>query len=218
MEVPVEIQVGVVFSRIDCSQTWQINGNAHIHQRASLVGKSGAGVVLYDIETNAEVWCGWKYLGETGTNNEAEYYAILLGIQCARSLGVNHLIVEGDSLLAVNQLTGAWRVREPRLKILYDQVKEELKGLKTTSIRHIRRELNSRADELANEAMESEGSGGVDESRRTPTSPVSSGDNDLPAESSHLEADKTYLLRFDGGSRGNPGRWRAPRIDWSRTC
>jgi ribonuclease HI len=186
---------------------WQnINDNQCSHHRASVVGKSGAGVVLYDTETNAEVWCGWKYLGETGTNNEAEYYAILLGIQCARSLGVHHLIVEGDSLLAVNQLTGAWRVREPKLKVLYDQVKEELKGLETSNIRHIRRELNSRADELANEAMDSEGSGGIDESRRSPTSsPVSSCDDDLPAESSQLEADKSYLLQFDGGSRGNPG-------------
>jgi ribonuclease HI len=130
----------------------------------AFVGKCGAGMVLYDAETNTEVWCGWKYLGADGTNNEAEYNAILLGVQCARSLGVNHLIIEGDSLLAVNQLNGDWRVKESRLKVLYDQIKEELKAYKSCDVRHIRRELNKRADELANQAMDSEGSWGFDES------------------------------------------------------
>lgn len=124
-------------------------------------GKHGAGMVLYDRDLRNEIWCGWKYLGEMGTNNEAEYNALLLGVKCAKSLGVNHLIAEGDSLLAVKQLKGEWKVKERRMKVLCDQVVEETKSFTTFDVRHILREFNIRADELANLAMDTEESGGV---------------------------------------------------------
>lgn len=124
-------------------------------------GKHGAGMVLYDRDLRNEIWCGWKYLGEMGTNNEAEYNALLLGVKCAKSLGVNHLIAEGDSLLAVKQLKGEWKIKERRMKALCDQVVEATKLFSTFDVRHILREYNLRADELANLAMDTEESGGI---------------------------------------------------------
>ena len=39
------------------------------------------------------------FLGEKCTNNEAEYYALVLGLEMALKLNVRELVVEGDSEL-----------------------------------------------------------------------------------------------------------------------
>ena len=53
-----------------------------------------------------------------------------------------------DSELVVRQLNGEYKVKEPRLQALYGQ------GI---MLRHVRREQNKRADELANEALDAKG-------------------------------------------------------------
>lgn len=126
-------------------------------------GIAGSGMVLYDPGTMEELWCGWKFMGENTTNNAAEYSALLLGIQCARSLGVQKLRVEGDSLLAVNQVTGKWKAREPSLKKYLQAVLEAAEHLEHFEIQHIDRKSNKRADQLANIAMDSRDSFGFDE-------------------------------------------------------
>jgi ribonuclease HI len=89
------------------------------------------------------------------TNNEAEYRAVLLGVEVARQLGADELDLIGDSQLIVRQVQGSYRVKQEHLKPLRDQVMRALQGFDSWSIRHVKRGENERADELLNEALDS---------------------------------------------------------------
>ncbi len=116
-------------------------------------GPAGIGVVIENehgeiLEEHA------KYLGTT-TNNQAEYRAVILGLERALDLGANSVIVITDSELLVRQANGEYKVKNPQLAQRYLQ----LKNLETrldghVTYRHVRREQNKRADKLANEAMD----------------------------------------------------------------
>jgi ribonuclease HI len=125
-------------------------------------GTAGSGMVLYD-EDMHEKWCGWKYLGSDRTNNEAEYNALLLGMQCARSLGITKLRAEGDSLLIVRQLKGVYRVKHPRIVPLFQACQDVIDTFDSFQVEHIPRLENSRADQLANEAMDTKQNFGFEE-------------------------------------------------------
>jgi ribonuclease HI len=116
-------------------------------------GIAGAGMVIYD-DSGHEIWAGWKFHNEAATNNLAEYLGLLCGLKCARSLGIERLIVEGDSQLIVRQLTGKYQCREESLKKFFHASKEVAKDFKYFEIRHIPRAENKRADWLANHAMD----------------------------------------------------------------
>jgi ribonuclease HI len=92
-------------------------------------------------------------LGVT-TNNLAEYTALVRALQRAAELGARRLIVHSDSELLVKQMNGAYRVKSPDLRVLYDRAKELIKRFEQVVIRHVRREQNSRADELCNQALD----------------------------------------------------------------
>lgn len=121
------------------------------------------GMVLYD-SNGQEIWCGWKFLGTAKSNNQAEYQALLLGLQCSRSLGIKLIRCEGDSDLVIKQLNGVYQTKNPELRILWQAAKNILRDFKRTELIHIFREKNSRADWLANMAMDEQTSYGFEES------------------------------------------------------
>lgn len=125
-------------------------------------GVAGAGVVIYD-DTGHEVWCGWKFLSTRGTNNEAEYTALIIGLKCALSLGITDLRVEGDSELIIKQLDGRYRVKSEGLMTLHRSCMEMIQKFHKIEILHIPRAQNKRADELANMAMDSRESFGFED-------------------------------------------------------
>ena len=90
------------------------------------------------------------------TNNVAEYRALLLGVELAREHGASELEVIGDSELIVKQVRGQYKVKNADLKPLHAQAKAALAGVGKWSIRHVRREHNSYADELVNRALDGE--------------------------------------------------------------
>ena len=92
-------------------------------------------------------------IGEA-TNNVAEYRALLLGIELAREHGAGELEVIGDSELIVKQVRGVYKVKNADLKSLHAEAKAALAGFPRWSIRHVRREHNSHADELVNRALD----------------------------------------------------------------
>jgi len=115
-------------------------------------GRAGAGVWITDGEGRrlAEI-C--RYLGHK-TNNEAEYWALLLGLREAKSLGGESIRVFTDSELIAKQVNGIYRVRNLNLKSLHKAVIENLKGFPSFEIVSIPREGNQEADRLANQAIE----------------------------------------------------------------
>ncbi len=88
------------------------------------------------------------------TNNVAEYRALLLGIEQAAALGATELELVGDSELIVRQVKGEYKVKDAALRELHAQVKRALSGFESWSIRHVRREHNTEADRLVNEALD----------------------------------------------------------------
>lgn len=116
-------------------------------------GIAGSGSVIYDAETGHELWGGFMYIDKT-TNNVAEYNGLLSGLQFANRVGIKRLIAEGDSSLVVNQVNGLWAIKKDHLKDLCMQVNDEKKKFDFFSIDYIPRAENSRADQLANIAMD----------------------------------------------------------------
>lgn len=94
------------------------------------------------------------------TNNEAEYRALLLGLMSAeqvnRAVGIRRLVVQGDSLLVVQQIRGSWQINKPKLKKAHSKAMELLHRVAAEGwrIEHIPREENKRADQLANRGMD----------------------------------------------------------------
>lgn len=114
-------------------------------------GPMGIGVVLYDgsemIDTISERLPG------TGTNNRAEYTALLKGIRRAKKLGWKRVYIEGDSKLIINQVKGIFAVRKPHLKQLHREVLAVLSEFDFYKLKWIPRELNAVADSLSKKAV-----------------------------------------------------------------
>ncbi len=121
-------------------------------------GPSGIGVSLCDAVSGEEVHFISRYIGE-GTNNRAEYMALIAALEYAVESGVEGLRVFSDSELMVRQVNGVYRVRDEGLRRLYGRVRDLVSRLRFFSIEHISRDRNSRADGLANEAIDSVVSG-----------------------------------------------------------
>jgi len=118
-------------------------------------GRAAAGAVLYD-EMGAEVEALSKALGGTEiTNNVAEYEALLLGLEAARRRGARRISIRSDSELMVKQVLAEYQVRKPELRVRHTRAMTLLKQFDAWDIEHVRREKNSRADELANQTLDS---------------------------------------------------------------
>ncbi|MFN2519622.1 MAG: ribonuclease HI family protein [Candidatus Limnocylindria bacterium] len=115
-------------------------------------GPAGAGAVLLDEQGDvvAEVT---RYLGRA-TNNVAEYTALIIGLEEARRRGVEELEVRMDSMLVVQQMKGAWRIKHPGLRPLALRAAELLASIPSRTILHVPREQNFLADALANRAID----------------------------------------------------------------
>ena len=123
-------------------------------------GHAGIGIVLKD-ESGKTLAEKKQYLGKT-TNNVAEYSALL---ECLRHLNellsadkkisCSTLVVHSDSELMVRQLNGEYKVKDKNLKTLFDAVQQVLHSSPYEfSIKHVPREKNREADNLANESID----------------------------------------------------------------
>ena len=86
------------------------------------------------------------------TNNEAEYETLLKGLELAKSLGAESVIVQGDSQLIINQVNGMCEAKEDRMKKYLNKVKKLIKKFKEVSFVQLLREENMEADALAKAA------------------------------------------------------------------
>jgi ribonuclease HI len=82
------------------------------------------------------------------TNNCAEYYSLIKGLEQALSLGISSIVIKMDSQLIVYQVMGKYRVKDAVLKGLHARVLTLLTYFEHFNIEWIRREFN-RADELS---------------------------------------------------------------------
>jgi ribonuclease HI len=114
-------------------------------------GRAGAGIWITD-GGGKKISEVSRYLGHK-TNNEAEYWALLLGLKEAKRLGGEALQIFTDSELVERQIKGVYRVKDLDLKTLHKIVIENLKRFSSFEIESIPREENKEADRLANQAI-----------------------------------------------------------------
>jgi probable phosphoglycerate mutase len=115
-------------------------------------GPAGIGVVLRAADGTPLVTLG-RFIGRA-TNNVAEYKALIAALEKAKELGARRVKVLGDSELIVKQMRGEYRVKNPDLRVLYDEAQDLFRSFDAASIDHNYREDNSLADKLANLAMD----------------------------------------------------------------
>ena len=87
------------------------------------------------------------------TNNQAEYQAVIAGLEAAQYLGVRQVNLFCDSELVAKQLKGEYRVKNITLKPLYQLVRGLVDHLEGFSVSYIPRHRNKEADNLANMAF-----------------------------------------------------------------
>ena len=87
-----------------------------------------------------------------GTNNQAEYHGLILGLRHALALGATAATVHGDSQLVIKQLQGLYQVRHPQLKPLHGEALGLLAKLRPVKLEWVPREQNAEADAASWEA------------------------------------------------------------------
>jgi len=115
-------------------------------------GPAAIGVVVFE-PGGQEVHRVSRRLGRA-TNNEAEYRAAIAGLEAALGLGASRVEMRLDSELVVRQLSGRYRVRNPRLIPLYKRLLDLRGRFSAVTFRRVPREENRLADRLANRALD----------------------------------------------------------------
>lgn len=88
------------------------------------------------------------------TNNVAEYSALIAGLEKALELGLDEVEVVSDSELMVKQMTGEYRVKNEALRELSLEAGRLARRIGSVDYRAVRREQNTLADRLVNEALD----------------------------------------------------------------
>jgi ribonuclease HI len=115
-------------------------------------GESGIGIYMKD-ETGKVLVSLSDYIG-TATNNIAEYTALIKCLELGRETKCTRLIVHSDSELMVRQVQGSYKVKDKGLKALFADVQRILASAPFKfEIKHVAREENGEADELANRGI-----------------------------------------------------------------
>ncbi|KAJ9561688.1 hypothetical protein OSB04_006848 [Centaurea solstitialis] len=115
---------------------------------SSNVRGCGLGIVLKSSQGGSIVYsvrCEFK-----ATNNEAEYEALIAGLDIALRLGAKQLHVRSDSLLVVNQVNGDFQAKDSKMMSYLKAVKDRIARFEQFLIEQIPRDLNMQADALAN--------------------------------------------------------------------
>ena len=85
------------------------------------------------------------------TNNEAEYVALVAGLDLAKAAGAGNLIVHCNSQVITSQINGEYECRSERMKKYLEEVKNWIDSLEVKFVQ-IPREENECADHLAKTA------------------------------------------------------------------
>lgn len=114
-------------------------------------GPAAAGVVIEREHGEILTRLGC-YLGEM-PNNQAEYRALILGLETIAQFKPAAVAVYMDSELVVRQMTGVYKVRDAVLQGLYRDAMALVHSLPQVTFTHVRRAQNALADQLANQAL-----------------------------------------------------------------
>ncbi|PIN13721.1 Ribonuclease H [Handroanthus impetiginosus] len=107
-----------------------------------------AGVVF--VSPEKQVLAYSIVLNKLCSNNDAEYQALIIGLEMAQEMGIEELKVYGDSKLVTNQLLNVYEVKKDDLVPYFQQASGLLRKFEDIVLRHVPRKENRLADALAN--------------------------------------------------------------------
>ncbi|XP_016192436.1 uncharacterized protein LOC107633307 [Arachis ipaensis] len=84
-----------------------------------------------------------------GSSNKAEYEALIAGLKLAEEVGTTKVAVFSDSQVMTSQINEDYQAKDSNMKRYLDKTLEYLRQFSETEIKHITRDLNSRADALS---------------------------------------------------------------------
>ncbi|WP_324756665.1 ribonuclease HI [Haloarcula montana] len=129
-------------------------GRVHLYSDGASRGNPGPAAIGYVLVDDSGIV---TEAGETigrATNNQAEYDALIHALEVAADYGFSEVQIRVDADLLVKQIRGEWDTNDPDLREKRVTVLEHLQRFDDWSIEHVPREINERADELANDALD----------------------------------------------------------------
>ena len=120
-----------------------VDGAADLHSKTA-----GIGGVIY--KGGEELITFSEYLDDS-TNNEAEYESLIHGLKLLVNLSILNVNIFSDSELVVRQINGEYKVKNVRMKKLYQKATSLLSGFENWTFTHVLRDKNKVADMLATE-------------------------------------------------------------------
>ena len=178
---------------------WRLSVDGAINAQGS-----GAGLIMTSLE-GIDIEYALRF-GFQASNNEAEYEAVIAGLNLAHSMEVDQLEVCNDSQLVVRQIEDTYEAKGEKMILYLKKVRELLKKFILVKVRHIPRAENSRADTLAKLATTSQ----EDLNRLTPVEYLPKPSIDLygeevaPIESEPSWMDPIWDYLIDGCLPDNP--------------
>ena len=112
---------------------------------------AGIGIVL-ESPQGIKTKYGFQISEGNCSNNQAEYEALVIGLEILLSIGADTVEIFGDSQLVINQLNGTFKCLSPALIIYYDHVQKLAKQFMMISFTYVPRFLNEEANDIAQTA------------------------------------------------------------------
>lgn len=123
-------------------------------------GNPGPGAVAAIVRRDGEILTkSSKFIGESVTNNIAEYEGLIHALELALSVTKGEITCFLDSELVVKQLLGEYKVRNHNILPLFLKVQKLQENFKNIIYRHTSREDNFQVivDELLNDELDNQG-------------------------------------------------------------
>ncbi|XP_038708534.1 uncharacterized protein LOC120003585 [Tripterygium wilfordii] len=108
---------------------------------------SGCGIVMISLE-GQKTLLSFQFDFDC-TNNQAEYKAVIIGLQIIRELGMQTIEVFGDSQLVINHFGGTYKCHSPDFALYYIVAKQLLENFDDVILSHVPRRFNTKTNELA---------------------------------------------------------------------
>jgi len=115
-------------------------------------GHSAIGAVIYNSDGKKVTEIS-QYIG-IGTNNNAEYLAVITALKEAQKLYASSVQLFLDSELIAKQISGDYRVKSPSLQKHFMELAKLISSFQDFKVTHVLRGKNSEADSLANKALD----------------------------------------------------------------
>ncbi|XP_012834226.1 PREDICTED: uncharacterized protein LOC105955073 [Erythranthe guttata] len=128
-------------TRIPIEKEWKVYVDG-----SSTASGAGAGVIIID-PTGVELEFAIKL--PRVSNNEAEYEAVIRGMEIAQELGARVIQVNSDPQLVIHQMEGDYEIKNDRMRSYVNKVRAVQEAFEACTICQIPRNDNQRADFLA---------------------------------------------------------------------